>query len=359
MTIDCDKMSTMNSVLFLLTASLLPSLTLAVEDSYPAAYVAYFSDDQCTNFAGLSGSNANETVSLVKATESIAPGIGFGGNAPISCVDAMACLLQPDSTNCQALSVSGETANVTRDVRGDKVYECDDSNAGVGQFDCSLILPTTCIQSSAYNCYFKLVTRGVLVNDPTSVIPSTDELDGLDQYAYVAYYEDEDMAKDECTNLAGIRGFVSDNDFTVPGQGVDDTHIMTCGAVMPCVLSPDGDVCQDEIALTGASANANVRVNASSVFECDDSNTAVNEPECSVIDPDDCRDSSIYTNCHFHWASGVVLLAQDSASVIAPVPAMTMAPSTAPSSMDTSDASRMFCGMNFLVAFVAVVVATA
>ena len=295
---------------------------ILVNDTTPTAYLVYFSDESCTSFAGLKGIVSNDPFNALQAL------VDTDGNE-ISCVDGMACLFQPTGRGCEVLGSPGEISTAEFDVRDDGIYECDDSNVDIGQPTCALIEPTTCIQSSAYNCHFRLVSGTYLKENPTDIIPpSTNVSEALGQYAYLAYYNDID-----CIDLAGIQGFVSDNPYVLPSVGED--QVLTCEESMPCFLQPDGLACE-EIELTGKPASGVIQVDSVEVYECDSSNENVDEPICDIIDPQDCRTSSIYS-CNFHWMSAI-LFAEDPASLLAPELADTDTDTTTPPDPQITDA---------------------
>mmetsp|Transcript_18624 Transcript_18624/g.34704 ORF Transcript_18624/g.34704 Transcript_18624/m.34704 type:complete len:355 (+) Transcript_18624:168-1232(+) len=269
------------------------------------AFAIYFSDSSCTQFAGLKPIIANDPATVLQALKD------KDGN-DVSCVESMACAFLPEGRTCEALGVSGEFTTVTIDIREDgDVYECDDSNPAAGQDECSVIDPTACMQSSTYNCHFKFVSLSTLKTNPNAFIPpstGTSTIAGLEKYAYLTYYND-----DSCSDVAGIRGFVSDNPYLLARVGEEQDY--TCAEAMPCFLQEDGTVCES-LDLTGEPASSVIQVDFDEVYECDSSNENVDEPVCAVIDPEDCKTSSVYS-CHFHWMSAISF-ATDPAGLLNP-----------------------------------------
>jgi len=199
------------------------SFAMAQEENYPVVvYFAYFSDSSCTQFAGIKGIIPDDgPTGFTLARED-------GNGSEISCIDAMACLYLPDGPTCKAFGELNTVAvNHTLDEDGN-VYECDASNLDVGQPECKVIDYSTCVESSAYNCHWKLLTQDMLKEIPSSV---TNDTAGLEQYALLAYYDDTD-----CTELVGMRGFVANDPWSMTGNVTDQGLHVECGLSMACFL---------------------------------------------------------------------------------------------------------------------------
>lgn len=135
--------------------------------------------------------------------------------------------------------------NQTLDEDGN-VYECDASNLDVGQPECKVIDYLTCVESSACNCHWKLLTQDMLKEIPSSV---TNDTAGLEQYALLAYYDDTD-----CTKLVGIRGFVANDPWSMTGNVTDQGLPVECGLSMAdhstslvhsfCTMPENGTICE-------------------------------------------------------------------------------------------------------------------
>jgi hypothetical protein len=265
------------------------------------AYFTYFSDDACQNFAGMKALLANDPLQILSAqTDS-------DGN-DISCVDAMACLYQPQGRTCQGFGVASDVTSVEIDIREDGVYECDESNVNLGLPECSLLDSSTCYQSSTFNCHFRIATAEQLKETPEEYLPPSTNTDGLGQYGFLVYFNDED-----CTNLAGLMGFVSDNPYLLQGKGPDQDTV--CQEQMACYLFQDGLTCE-ALGLTGEPAQGLIQVDGEELYECDSSNENLDEVLCDIIDPMDCKTSSVYS-CSFHYRSAA-LFAKDPAATIKP-----------------------------------------
>lgn len=265
------------------------------------AYFTYFSDEECQNFAGIKAALTNDPFQVLNAPMDTV-------GSEISCVDAMACLYQPEGRTCQSLNVAGEFTNVEIEIREEGVYECDESNVNIGLPECSLLDSSACYQSSAYNCHFRIATAEQLTEDPDRYIPAATDLDGLGQYGFLIYYNDE-----ECTDLGGLRGHVSDNPYFLHRAGPDQD--IMCQDEMACYLYEEGLTCE-ALDLSGEPAQALIEVDGEELFECDSSNENLDEVLCDIIDPSDCKTSSVY-NCNFHYRSAV-LFAKDPAESLKP-----------------------------------------
>lgn len=118
--------------------------------------------------------------------------------------------------------------------------------------------------------------------------------------AYLTYYSD-----DKCTKLAATRGAVSDNNFTIQVTPAS----VTCAEAMYCFLNVDGPSCMSLGLSASDVSNVVVTVNETGVFECDDTNNATIEPQCSWMDPESCTKSSSQGSCYFRWTSYDFLVA--------------------------------------------------
>ena len=196
----------------------------AQEENYPVhvTYIAYFSDSSCTQFAGIKGVISDDgPTDFTLARED-------GDGNEISCTDAMACLYMPDGPTCKAFGELNTVAiNHAQNDNG-TVYQCDASNPDLGQPECALVDYSWCAESSVYNCHWKLLTQELLKEIPSSV---TNDTAGLEQYALLAYYDDKD-----CTKLAGIRGFVANDPWSMTGNVTDQGLPVECGLSMACFL---------------------------------------------------------------------------------------------------------------------------
>lgn len=128
------------------------------------AYLVYYTDDFCTDIAGVKGAVSGTTFEI--------PRLG----RDVACDDAMACVLQPDGSTCQtirAVSSSGDLdeAKVRVQTRGDKVFECDSFNEAVGEDTCAVIEPRPCRPSSTIaNCHFRWLSARDLATNPRRLV---------------------------------------------------------------------------------------------------------------------------------------------------------------------------------------------
>jgi hypothetical protein len=269
-------------------------------------YYTYFSDENCQIFAGIKGFLAKDPFQVLQVTTD-------SNGDDISCVDAMACLYQPDGRTCESFGVPTITANVEIDIRDDGIYECDTSNPNLELSECSVLDSSLCYRSSISNCFFRVATSGQLTESPDQFIPTSTNLEGLDQYGFLVYYAD-----DACTEMAGLRGFTSDNPYFLPRVGEEQD--ISCQLSMACYLYDSGETCE-QLQLTGDPTQGVIQVEGDEVFECDSSNANVDELLCDAIDPLECKSSSVY-QCHFHYRAAAKF-AMDPGSTLKPERSLT------------------------------------
>ena len=128
------------------------------------AYLVYYTDDSCTDIAGIKSAVSGTTFEI--------PRLG----RDVACDDAMACVLQPDGSTCEtirAVTSSGDLgeAKVRVQTRGDKVFECDSFNEVVGEDTCAVIEPRPCRPSSTIaNCHFRWLSARDLAKHPRRLV---------------------------------------------------------------------------------------------------------------------------------------------------------------------------------------------
>ena len=82
------------------------------------AYFSYFSDSNCQDFAGIKAFLPNDPFEILNAPTN-------ANGDDISCVDAMACLYQPEGKTCRALGVGDEVTSTRIDINQVKSFlEC-------------------------------------------------------------------------------------------------------------------------------------------------------------------------------------------------------------------------------------------
>ena len=292
----CPRLSTtgtsiLASAIVLFSALSTCSNHLAAEaaPSEPYLYFVYYEDDE-SSFSG-SQCRANPVGIKGYASGDETPVLGGAGD---TCAAEIACQIDVDSSACQNdldRTVSGSAVTVIT-AEGD-VQECDSTNFEIGSPECLFF--DGCEESSAYpHCNFDIVKTSDLQRNPEML--RNDDPGDLEDYAYLVYYSDS-----FCTDIAGVRGAVSDTTFEIPRLGSD----VSCDDAMACVLQPEGSTCQTIRALTNdlGVSKTRAQTRGDQVFECDSSNEKVGEPKCAVLDPKPCRASSTIANCHFRWLS--------------------------------------------------------
>jgi hypothetical protein len=288
----------------------------AAVDPVDVVYFAYFTDANCSQFAGIRAVVPNDPPAL------FAPAREDAYGQDISCVDAMACLYMPYGPTCTALLGGKQeevAVNFTLDD-GDVLYECDPSNVAVGQPECATLNYSSCVQSSVYNCHWHVFTQDMLRDEPISHIPPTvaagDVRDDnatasasngpLGKYALLAYYNDDD-----CSTLVGIRAFVANEPWSLRGfPGNEENY--TCEQSMACFLNENGTSCESMISSVRP-AGDDLRVeDDGDVYLCWGT-----DHECGVIEKDACMSSDFYP-CRYHWMSADDF-ARDPVSLAAPL----------------------------------------
>ena len=299
------------------TTTLIITTSAAIE-TVDVLYLGYFTDANCSQFAGIKAVIPNDSPIL------FTPARKDADEEDISCVDAMACLYMPYGPTCTALlggGWQGEVAvNFTLD-ENDVLYECDPSNAAVGQPECEILNYSSCVPSSIYNCHWHVFTQNMLRDDPMALIHPTgivgDVNDNtatssagtglLENYVLLAYYDDND-----CTTLVGMRGFVTNDSWSMRGfPGNEENY--TCEQSMACFLNENGTACESMISTVRPADVLRVEDDGG-MYLCRTNGT---DPVCSVIEKDACVSSGFYP-CRYHWMSADYF-ARDPVSLAAPL----------------------------------------
>ena len=283
----CPRLSTTS----ILAAAIVLFSALGIEAAPSESYLyfVYYEDDefsfsgsQCRrNPVGIEGYASGDEASVT-------------GGAGDNCAEEIACQIDVNSGACQndlARTVSGSVVTVITD--DGQIQECDSTNFEIGLPECLFF--DGCEESSAYpHCHFDIVKTSDLQRNPEML--RNDDPGDLEDYAYLVYYSDS-----SCTDIAGVKGAVSDTTFEIPRLDSD----VSCDDAMACVLQPDGSTCQTIRSLTKDLGVSKLRAQTrgDQVFECDSSNEQVGEDTCAVLDPQPCRPSSTIANCHFRWLS--------------------------------------------------------
>jgi len=128
-----------------------------------------------------------------------------------------------------------------------------------------------------------------------------DDLEIMKNYIYYAFYED-----DECTDLASVFTSVSGETVDVP---IVSENNYSCAVGSVCALNEDSDLCKamksDEIGTFTSITSVDEETGDVDVYDCDTSNAAIDQDECSVIKPTECIKSSLVAGCHLRFFSGV------------------------------------------------------
>ena len=160
-----------------------------------------------------------------------------------------------------------------------------------------------CELSQLYgNCYFTWTTLDTLKANPELLANDNEEdLEVMQNYIYYAFYED-----DECTDLASIFSSVSGETVDVP---IVSENNYSCAVGSVCALNEDSDLCKamksDSIGTFTSITSVDEETGEVDVYDCDTSNAAIDQDECSVIKPTQCIKSSLVAGCHLRFFSGV------------------------------------------------------
>jgi hypothetical protein len=143
------------------TTSMLVGLVAAREEEemeIKFAYLAYFSDPNCTRLGGIKPIFPNDY-----ATEFTKARTDVDGN-DISCHDGMACVYSPDGPTCAArVGMYPEVLYLNYTLDGDgNLFRCDPSNVAEGQPECGNLDYSACIASSVYNCHLQPFTQDAM-----------------------------------------------------------------------------------------------------------------------------------------------------------------------------------------------------
>eukprot|EP01083_Nonionella_stella_P202869 740714_1 len=225
----------------------------------------------------------------------------------------MACFLRPDSAACADLNADFDYGYVLMEVRDSGVYRCFVPNPSDGKEVCEVVPSSDCLSSSFIpNCYYNLASLDRLKENPDEIIPSSDG-EGLENYAYVAYYTD-----DACSDFAGVRGAYSLNSYEQLRVGEEEG--ISCMDKQACFLAPYGQTCMSLLGGVVDEDNfftVTLETDGVNVYECDPTNEAVGEPICEDIDPQRCNPSSSMFGCNFRMMAAPEF-AQDPKKIIHP-----------------------------------------
>jgi len=118
--------------------------------------------------------------------------------------------------------------------------------------------------------------------------------------SYTAYYSD-----DKCTDLQGLRAFISESPTIVP---VTDRTDLSCESLMACLLDLDNGCLPLNITNT-TTITYLVDNQGKDVYVLDSTNALVGEPDRAQRKPDICYNSSILPTCHLRAISATMLAA--------------------------------------------------
>lgn len=127
----------------------------------------------------------------------------------------------------------------------------------------------------------------------------------MEDYAYLAYYED-----DACTDLASVVPTATGMTMEFPPVS---TSQLSCQVQAMCAVDPGSMACSHirdpnvEVAQVNLETRVDTTTGAVDVYECDTSNAAAGQDECALKTPQDCVQSSIFSNCYFRYLSGNTL----------------------------------------------------
>ena len=154
----------------------------------------------------------------------------------------------------------------------------------------------------SHGCKYTYQTLDKIKSNPAMFENNNkDDLEIMKNYIYYAFYED-----DECTKLASVFTSLSGETVNVP---IVSENNYSCAVGSVCVLNEDSDLCKamksDEIGTFTSITSVDEETGEVDVYDCDTSNAAIDQDECSVIKPTQCIKSSLVAGCHLRFFSGV------------------------------------------------------
>jgi len=124
------------------------------------SYMIFYSDDACSEWAGLKGVTSGEQTFPVKTDESV------------SCLDALACAFHPEGDKCKSLTTVAEPTRMLTMVGDDGVTQmCGDLE---DPSTCEPVDASACVQSELLpSCYYRMASAGNFLSDPASFVVSS------------------------------------------------------------------------------------------------------------------------------------------------------------------------------------------
>lgn len=115
----------------------------------------------------------------------------------------------------------------------------------------------------------------------------------FEPYLYTIYYNEDDCNATIANTVSLIGHSSEDDEYTV--GGLDNvTHL--CSIESACLINNRTELCNNLIR-TSESAVSNSISNKGRVFQCDGTNSVIDQGECRFLDQ--CYKSSAYPNCNF------------------------------------------------------------
>ena len=285
------------------------ALALTFASIFPRFYVVESTEDKYFYNVYYESNDENcKHALLTKGHVSEDPYSVYGAKGD-SCGEEMFCKVKEESSRCKQLE---PTLNGTWTIfpenktwcTENQVYEAWDTNSST-EINCLNYIQYCHSSKASPHCSFDLVPFSELKDNP-EIMYNPKPSDLMQEIAYVVYYSD-----DQCTQLEGLRPFVSGESSSVPDTNQTD---LSCESLMGCFLEPDldGPQCTSLNISTLSDVSFTVKNQGKDIYEYDPTNVDVGQPVLTERKPEDCYQSSLLPTCHFRLISAVTLGAKPS-----------------------------------------------
>ena len=218
-----------------------------------------------------------------------------------SCAKDISCLLDGDSDQCQSLSPNSVSTGYDAVSDDGSIYECETCDCILKPTEedtCEVYDKDACFASGMYpSCNTGFLTTSEL-NDPALFSnPSASDHADMSNYYYIIYY-----SNDECSNVVGLRAFISQDNYTLPIVRED----VSCEDAMACLYNEGGPSCEarrtnstsDEFAYETRFNDAGEE--EAELYSCQGTVSDLSGGECVFVDPMECTQSGVFlSQCKF------------------------------------------------------------
>lgn len=252
-------------------------------------YWVFYTDSDCTDFGAMRG--------LVEDTPTTFPRVD---GTKATCLQSLACLLNPTGTTCNSLPHNGtSTFTYTRASDGTKQL-CSEASG-----DCETVERTSCTPSPVFlGCYEKPVPAEDLFQFPQYFItPPKPVQYSLNSTYYTIYYSGSGRCSG--TAIAANGNVIGDSNDLQKAKSDDGN----CAFEVSCALDPFSNPCF----FTTLGLISTAKVNATytetdSLLVCNSADEDNGQQLCTE-NPKPCRQSSLYPSCSETIVTGTELAA--------------------------------------------------